>query len=63
MKRYLLFVGDNYYPEGGWHDFRGAFDSIDAAVAYVLNLKHRDWWHVVDTHTIQIMRHQGYNEE
>lgn len=61
MKRYLLFVGDNYYPEGGWNDFRGAFDSIDDAINYVLGLLNRDWWHIVDTHTIQIVRHSGYN--
>jgi hypothetical protein len=31
-KRYLMFRGDVYYPLGGWSDFVGAFDSVDAAL-------------------------------
>ena len=34
MKRYLVFAYDNYYPSGGWNDFRRAFDSLDEARAY-----------------------------
>lgn len=64
MKRYLLFGGSTYYPEGGWADFRGAFDSIEEAVDYVLTLSkyYREWWHVIDTHTMKLVRHEGYNE-
>ena len=33
MKRYLLFAFDDYYPTGGWNDFRGSFDTaIEAFV-------------------------------
>lgn len=28
---YALFALDKYYPAGGWHDFYGAFKSIDEA--------------------------------
>jgi hypothetical protein len=35
MKRYLLFIFGQYYPRGGANDFRGAFDSIDKAKAFV----------------------------
>ncbi len=31
MKRYLLFKFDQYYPSGGWKDFKGAFDTIKEA--------------------------------
>jgi len=31
MKKYALFAGDNYYPDGGAGDFAGWFDSIDDA--------------------------------
>lgn len=31
MNRFLLFVGDCYYPSGGWSDFVGSFPSLDAA--------------------------------
>lgn len=26
-KRYLVFAGYDYYPEGGWGDFQGSFDT------------------------------------
>jgi hypothetical protein len=35
MKPYLLFCGDDYYPLGGWDDFRGSFDTLDEAKAAV----------------------------
>jgi hypothetical protein len=36
LKRYLLFDYDDYYPSGGWHDFRQSFDSVVEAEAYWL---------------------------
>ncbi len=30
-KRYMLFSGDNYYPQGGWDDHDGSFDTINEA--------------------------------
>lgn len=29
---YLLFAGDDYYPEGGCNDLKGKFQSVDDAV-------------------------------
>ena len=29
MKRYLLFVGDHYYPEPGWLDCKGYSDDTE----------------------------------
>ena len=31
MKRYLLFAGDQYYPSGGWNDFKNSFHSLKEA--------------------------------
>lgn len=46
MPRYLLFGGDQYYPNGGWDDFKGAFETVeDAWHAH----EGWDWWHIVDT--------------
>ena len=28
IKRYVLFVWDDCYPNGGWHDCMGDFDEI-----------------------------------
>jgi hypothetical protein len=30
---FLLFMGDNYYPEGGAEDLVGLYDTLDAALA------------------------------
>ena len=31
MKRYLLFATAQYYPNGGWDDFKGNFDTREEA--------------------------------
>jgi len=33
LETYLLFAGENYYPEGGVEDFQGAFTTLEAAKA------------------------------
>jgi hypothetical protein len=49
MKKYLLFLGDCYYPSGGWNDFQSSFDTIEEARAAVP--PNTDWWHIVDSET------------
>lgn len=56
MKRFLLFWGYDYYPSGGWYDFKGSFDSLDAAKEVLLQRQpdgfrecDGDWAHIVDT--------------
>lgn len=44
--RYLLFVFHDYYPRGGWHDFAGAFDSLETARSMVP--EEAENWHIVD---------------
>lgn len=48
MKRFLLFYGDTYYPLGGMKDFRGSFDSVDAAKFELIGIC-PDWAHIWDT--------------
>jgi hypothetical protein len=53
MKRFLLFVGETYYPLGGAFDLMGSFDSL-AEVIDLLFSDHTfgivvDWIHVLDT--------------
>ena len=31
----LLFLGNNYYPAGGWDDFKGYFEDIESAKKWV----------------------------
>jgi hypothetical protein len=48
VKRYFLFAGDNYYPDGGWDDFKSMSDDIE-------ELKNStggwDWAHIIDSTT------------
>lgn len=47
MKKYLLFAGPDYYPAGGWGDFRGDFATPEEAEEYAESLS-QDWHHIVD---------------
>ncbi len=37
IKRFLVFAYDDYYPAGGWGDFRGAFDTSEEAMIFCKN--------------------------
>ena len=59
---FALFAGDVYYPGGGWHDFRGTFDTIEAARNRYLEgemygeSKHEwEWGHVVNLETREVV--------
>lgn len=51
MKRYIVFAGSDYYPGGGWGDFRGDFDTLEEARALIKTLLDYDWQQIVDTFT------------
>ncbi len=59
MKRYLLFCFDDFYPCGGWNDFREAFSTPqDAeAAATVKGARHSEYsgFQVVDSKTGEIV--------
>ncbi len=57
MKRYMLFAGSQYYPSGGWDDFKDSFDTCEEALvaARLQETGYKgktkpvyDWFHVVD---------------
>lgn len=48
MKRFLLFAG-GYFKSGGWNDFMGDFDTLEAALAHQEG--EWPWRQVVDTVT------------
>ena len=39
MKRYLVFIGNVYYPDGGFGDFAGDYDSEKAAIEKAESIK------------------------
>jgi len=52
MKRFLVFAGDCYYPEGGMNDFQDDFDTLEEARSFEAKIKKKlesDWgdlnWH------------------
>lgn len=63
MKRYWLFAGKDYYPNGGIEDFKGDFDSVEdakaafdnAQAAEKIDNRKSDWAHIVDSTTAQIV--------
>jgi hypothetical protein len=48
MKRFLVFAFDGYYPDGGWDDFHGDYDTLREAET-AAHSAYRDYYHVVDT--------------
>lgn len=43
---YMVFAGSNYYPQGGWEDHKGTFDTLEEALECAANAG-EDWWHIV----------------
>jgi hypothetical protein len=56
MKRYMVFAGQDYYPNGGGDDFKGSFEYLVDATDEALRLTDSDgrgwsaddWAHVFD---------------
>lgn len=53
--RYLLFAGAHYYPRGGWDDFKGVFETVEAAKAALGQVGESEWWQVVDRTTLKVV--------
>ena len=44
VKRFVLFCGGNYYPNGGWNDHSGSFDTLEEAKAEARRLTGGEPW-------------------
>lgn len=57
--RYILFAGATCYPNGGFEDFKGSGDElnvlVDCAEKLKIESKLIDWWHILDTVTMEIV--------
>lgn len=63
MKRYQLFIGDNYYPSGGLGDYIGAFEYEESAEICMQDYKTSDWAEIArvsDSGKIESMSHWRY---
>lgn len=55
--KYALFGGLVYYPNGGWKDFHGFFDSLEAAEAKAQELfNDYAWYHILNMETLVIVK-------
>ena len=67
-RRYCVFGGPDYYPLGGWHDFRASHDTLQGAVRAAEELSTGDaasidWWQIFDMDQRRVVaqsRYQGY---
>jgi hypothetical protein len=67
-RRYCVFAGADYYPSGGWHDFRASRDMLGEAVQVGEKLLANpsgdcNWYHVFDLDQRRVVaksQHQGY---
>lgn len=48
MRQYLVFIYESYYPEGGWNDFCGDFDTVEEAKQFVQQQARGKNHHIVD---------------
>jgi len=55
IKRFIIFYGDTYYPQGGWNDFAYVgVDSLEEAMKRLGNPP-REWGHIVDLQKMSIV--------
>jgi hypothetical protein len=59
MKRFLVFSGSDYYPCGGFDDFTGGYDTLDAAIE-ALRAARSDWGQVIVDGTIIARSRDSY---
>ena len=52
MLRYVLFAGENYYPDGGMQDCIGCFNTIREAIEALSGRV--DWMNILDSRTGKI---------
>lgn len=67
MKKYLLFAGDNYYPNGGFDDIKMSGNSIKECIAYYdtyikqFSFGHScTWGHIIDRDTFEKVKDIEY---
>lgn len=66
MEKFLLFIGDDYYPDR-WNNFRGAFDSLQEAWeqakggALTVGSRSADdmWYQIISTKSWDVVNQGG----
>lgn len=56
MKRYLVFAGSTFYPEGGMEDLSANHDTLSKAVSDAFFcMRNKDWCHIYDTASMSVV--------
>lgn len=65
--RYMLFAGNNFYPNGGFEDYRGIFTRIDHAMESAMLQDDgegiKNWAHIVDRTNLKTVLNGYDNDE
>ena len=67
--RYAIFTMDNYYPIGGWEDFRSAHATLEEAEAALIGYGPKrpfsgpDWWQIVDLRDCKQIREGNWKDD
>ena len=59
---FLLFCGCEFYPHGGWKDFKGNFKTVEKALSYLnseIDIYERAWFHIVNIETLDVVVEHG----
>ena len=65
MKRYWLFMCNEYYPNGGMNDYKGDYDSIEECKERMIEVNKKweyDHYHILDTENKMIVEISEYKE-
>jgi len=61
---FYVFTGMQYYPSGGWGDFIGTADTLDAARAHAETAADGsdDWYQIVDASSLKVVEEGGLED-
>lgn len=66
MKRYLVFFGDCYYPQGGWDDLKASYDTVEEAIQshpVRMSCGSEQWMQVVDWQSGEVVHQHVYGKK
>ena len=60
MGEFLLFAGNDYYPQGGWYDYIASYTRKSDAIKRAIKLRDpaNGWWHIVQKGEIVLTSYQ-----
>lgn len=70
-RRFCVFAGYDFYPAGGWHDFRLSRDTLEEAMQAAEDLRNQEpgevvWWQIFDATQRRVVaqsQYQGFGAE